>query len=164
VSDAFYQQVATWSQILGAFAFLAVLVYLWNRFLTPAVLAAQIQKNAELAEAEKRREGAKAQAAAAELELAKAHEDVGAIAARAARDAQHLREKISAEAKAEGERLLRNAEGELGRGRLSAREALREELLSKALQVARDAAAGMQDSVNARLVAQVVESLERGAV
>jgi F0F1-type ATP synthase membrane subunit b/b' len=163
VSDAFYQQVATWSQILGAFAFLAVLVYLWNRFLTPAVLAAQIQKNAELAEAEKRRDAAKAQVAAAELELAKAGEDVGAIGARAVRDAGHLREKILAESKAEGERLLRNAEGELARGRLSARELLREELLTKALQMARESAAGMSETVNSRLVAQVVESLEHGA-
>jgi len=99
----------------------------------------------------------------AEAELAAAGGDVGAIAARAARDAEHLREKILAEAKAEAERLIRNAEGELGRGRLSARELLREELLTKALQLARESAAGMPEADNARLVAQVVESLERGA-
>jgi F-type H+-transporting ATPase subunit b len=163
MNDVFYEHVATWSQILGSFAFLAVVVFLWIKLLTPAVLSAQIQKNAELSEAEKRRDAAREQAALAEAELAAAGGDVGAIAARAARDAQHLREKILAEAKAEAERLIRNAEGELGRGRLSARELLREELLTKALQMARESAAGMPESDNARLVSQVVESLERGA-
>jgi F0F1-type ATP synthase membrane subunit b/b' len=163
MSDAFYQQVATWSQILGAVAFLAVLVYLWNRFLTPAVEAGQIAKNAELSEAERRRDAAKAQVEAAEAELATAGQDVGAIAARAERDAQRMRDKIRAEASAECERLLRNAEGELGRGRIAARESLREELVTKALAMARASAAGMDESVNARLVAKVIESLERGA-
>jgi len=40
------------------------------------------------------------------------------------------------EAQAEGERLVRNAEGELERGRLAARDLLRDELLSQAVQIA----------------------------
>jgi len=137
MSDGFYEQVAIWSQVVGAVAFLAVLVFLWIRFLAPAVAASQVRKNAELSDAERRRDGAKEHVAEAERELTRATGEAGSISTRAEGDAQRLRERILAEAKAECERLLRNAEGELGRGRTAARETLREELLTKALQMAR---------------------------
>src|SRR5580704_11718982 len=48
MSDNFYAQLAIWSQIAGSIAFIAVLVWLWIKFLTPAVVASRDRKNAEL--------------------------------------------------------------------------------------------------------------------
>ncbi|HMD03321.1 MAG TPA: hypothetical protein VKG44_10190, partial [Candidatus Baltobacteraceae bacterium] len=125
MSQAFYAQLAVWSEIAGSLAFLAVLVYVWQRFITPAVIASQERKNAELAETERRRDSARAQVGEAERALRAADDDVKQIAARAEHDAAAERTRALSEAKADGERLVRNAEGELGRQRAATRDALR---------------------------------------
>jgi F-type H+-transporting ATPase subunit b len=162
VNDAFYESLATWSQVFGSLAFLAVLVYLFNRFVTPAVVASQERKNAELLEAERRRDGAREDVAAAQREREAADATAAGIGERARRDAQLERSRIVADATAEGERVVRNAQGELGRARGAARDRLREEILDKALQIARDSAAAVDDATNERLVAGVVAGIERG--
>jgi F-type H+-transporting ATPase subunit b len=161
MSDAFYEGLAVWSQVAGSVAFLAVLVYLFNRLVRPAVAASQERKNAELAEAERRRDAAKELVLVARVELGSAGEDVRAIAARAERDAAHERARIIGDATSEGERLVRNAEGELGRARSAARDALREELVERALQIAREAAARVDAETNARVVGGLVDRIER---
>jgi F-type H+-transporting ATPase subunit b len=161
MTDASYEQLAVWSQVLGSIAFLVVLVYLFRRFVAPAVAASKERKNAELAEAERRRDAARDLVAVAQHELAVADDDVQAIRERAARDAARERERIVEDAKGEGERLLRNADGELDRGRAAAQEILRDELLAKALEIAREAAAKVDPATNERLVAGVVATLER---
>jgi F-type H+-transporting ATPase subunit b len=163
MNDAFYQNLAIWSQILGSVAFIITLVYLFVRFVSPAVLASQERKNAELEEAERRRDAAKDVMAAAQRELEQADGDVRLIRERATSDAARERERIVADAKAEGERLVRNADGELGRARAAARDALRDELLAKALQIARDSAARIDERTNARIVGEVVQTIEREA-
>jgi F0F1-type ATP synthase membrane subunit b/b' len=135
-----YEQIALWSQVLGALAFVVVLVYLFRRFVAPAVVASQARKNAELGEAEQRRDAAKADVEIAKGELETAQHDVRAIAERARFDGQRERERLLAEAQRDGARLVRNAEGELARGREAARVALRDELLEKALGFARESA------------------------
>jgi F0F1-type ATP synthase membrane subunit b/b' len=162
MSDQFYQQVAIWSQVLGSVAFMVLLVYIWIRFVTPAVLKSRDAKNAELTEAERRRDAAKEEIDEARRELARATAEAQSIRNRGAGDAQALRERILADAKREGERQVRNAEGELERGRLAAREALRAELIAKALEIARESASRLSEDTNRRLVGDVVETLERG--
>ncbi|HEY0798782.1 MAG TPA: ATP synthase F0 subunit B [Candidatus Baltobacteraceae bacterium] len=160
----FYAQVAVWSDVLGSFAFLAVLVYLFNRFVSPAVVASQARKNAELSDAEQRRDAAKADVAAAQAELDAAKRDVQAITQRAQLDAHRERERILAEAKGDGERLVSNAEGELDRRRAGARVALRAELVEKALIQARaSAAARIGANKDHELVEGVMAAIGEGA-
>lgn len=163
MSDAFYEQLSTWSQVAASLLFIVVIIYLWRKYIAPAVIASQVRKNAELAESEARRNAARAETEVAQAEIATAENDARAIRARAEADATRTRERILAEAKAEGERLVHNAEGELERGRAAARERLRDELLEKALQIAREASAHLLDSVNRRLVGEAVDTAERGS-
>jgi F0F1-type ATP synthase membrane subunit b/b' len=162
MSDAFYESVAVWSQIVASVLFIVALVVLWQRYIAPAVLASQARKNAELLEAEKRRDDARAAVEEAQAELTRADGDVRTIAQRAEADAARIRAKILADAQIEGERLLRGAEGELERARAGAREQFRADLLERAMQIAREAAVRVDDGTNRRLVGDTVESAERG--
>ena len=162
MSDSFYERLAIGSQIVASILFIIVLVYLWRRFLAPAVLAAQTRKNAELQDAEQRRDAAKAEIGVAQAEAAVAEDDARAIAQRGRTDAANTRERILAEGRAESERLLRNADGELERGRNAARERLREDLLAKAIAIARRAALEVDDVTNRRLVAEAVDTVDPG--
>ena len=138
---SFYEQLAVWSQVFGSVAFLAVLVYAFRRFLIPAVIASQERKNAELVDAERRRDAAKEDVVLAMRELDDVDEEVKALRMRAAVDARRERERILADATTEGKHLVASAAGELDRGRAAAREAFRVALLDKALRIAHQSAA-----------------------
>jgi F0F1-type ATP synthase membrane subunit b/b' len=142
----FYEQLAVWSQIFGSVAFLVVLVYVFRRFLIPAVIASQERKNAELVEAERRRDAAKEDVVVAMRELDDVGEEVKALRVRAAVDARRERERILADATAEGKNWVSSAERELDRGRFAGREAFRVALLDKALRIARRSAAEYIDA------------------
>ncbi len=161
MNDAFYERLATGSQIVAAILFVVVLVYLWRRFLTPAVAAAQARKNAELEEAEQRRDAARSDIDAARRELAAAEADARSTVTRGEEEAARTRERILAEARAESERVARNADGELDRARTAARERLRGDLLEKAIAIAREAAQHVDERTNRRLVAETVDSVDR---
>jgi F-type H+-transporting ATPase subunit b len=163
MSDSFYEGLAVWSQVVASLLFIAALVYGWMRFLSPAVLKAQEAKNADLLEAEKRRDAAKERVEAAQREVERASEDARAIVARSNRDASELRARIVAAAHAEGQRQVKAAEGELDRSRAAARDALRADLLARAMKIARDAASTLDDDTNRRLITEAVEGAERGA-
>jgi F0F1-type ATP synthase membrane subunit b/b' len=158
----FYQSLAIWSQVFGSLAFVAVLLWLWVRFVQPAVVASQARNNADLAEAEKRRDLAEEEVEVARHELLAADADVVAIRERGAHDAGRLYQRIIDEARNEGQRTVRNAQGELERRRASARERLRADLFEKAIAIAREAAGRLDDATNQRLVGEVVETIERG--
>jgi F-type H+-transporting ATPase subunit b len=163
MSDAtgFYEQVALWSQILGSAAFIVSLVYIFTRFLTPAVAASQERKNAELVEAERRRDAAKEELAAIKRELEGVESEAAAIRKQAEADARKERERILADALAEGERLVSNAQGELDRGRLAACQLLRAELVDKALTIARRHAGEQIDPAkNREIVAGVMDAID----
>lgn len=162
MSHQFYAQLALWSQVLGSAAFLVVVVYLWRRYVTPAVIVAQQRKNEELAANERRRDEAKVRAEEAERLLRSADDDVLAIRARARRDAESERERLLGEATDEGKRLVRNAEGELGRLRRTARASLRDEFVVQALRLAREAASEVDATTNRRLVDEALAVVERG--
>jgi F0F1-type ATP synthase membrane subunit b/b' len=159
--DPFYEMLARWSQILGALAFIGVLIYLFRKFLAPAVTAAEAAKNVEIEDMEKRRAAAQADAEAARRETADTADRAKNIRDRGERDSVSERERILAEAQADGARSIANAEGELVRARASANERLRARILERALEIARDGAAKRVDAAtNERIIASVIDSIE----
>lgn len=160
-----YEQIAVWSQVISAVLFMVVLVWMWFKFIQPAVLTAQENHNKTIAEAERHRDEAKASLDALRQEIDGAKRDATLIAERANEQATRETEATLADARESGERQVRGAQGELDRARASARESLRAELLERALKEARtQAAARVDSSVNSKLVAGFVASLENGGV
>jgi F-type H+-transporting ATPase subunit b len=156
-----YTAIAEYSQIASAVLFVIVMIWIWMKFIQPAVIAAQQNANAQLSEGERHRDEAKAQLDALQGETAKAQGDAQAIKQRVEAQAQAERDAILREAREAGERSVRNAEGELDRSRLAAREKLRDDLLEQALQLARTQASQKVDaSVNGKLVASFLNSIE----
>lgn len=156
-----YERIAVWSQIVSAGLFMVVLVWMWVKFIAPAVMAAQENHNKQIAEAERHRDEAKASLEALRQEIEGAKHDATLIEARASEQAARETEATLAEARESGERSLRNAQGELGRARANAREAFRTQLLERALAEARKSAATRVDAnVNALLVNRFVASLQ----
>lgn len=159
-----FEEIAKWSQVVCAIVFFVFLIWAVRKYLIPAVESAAAAKNAELAAAEKHREAVKTAVAQARAEVEAADRDALAIAARAKDDAARQREHILAEANADGERTVRNAEGELGRARMAATADLRTEFIDRALALARkEAGTKIDDAANLRLVSSTVDSLAKGS-
>jgi F0F1-type ATP synthase membrane subunit b/b' len=151
------------SQIVGAVVFIIVAVLVWNKYIASGVKAYQASKNAELAEAEARRERMKADRAAAEAEISRADADAQEIRARIVTISGHDHAVALAEAKAEAERIVRNAEGELDRARMAARDRMRIEFIEKALAKARAEAPKRVDAATSeRLIQQTVADVVKG--
>lgn len=164
MSDQVYVNLAIWSQVASAVVFIGALVYLWVRYLQPMVLDAQARSNAQVAEAERHRDNAKTALDALLAEVDGAAHDAELIRARAKHQAELEHEAIVAEANSAGERLLRNASGELERSRAAARERLRAELVVRALELVRKEAEERIDSpVQKRLVDGFLGTLERAS-
>ncbi len=162
-TNRFFESVALWSQVLGAVVFLIVLILLFRKYLIPAVEANERARNAEIAEAEARRERVRAEAGTARAEVEGAQRDAAEIRARVETVVEREHDQLVAEARADGERMVRNAQGELERARMAARDRLRIELIEKALLQARAQAAGRVDErTNTRLVNETVDDLSRG--
>lgn len=156
-----YEQVAAWSQVASAVLFVAAMVWIWIKWIQPAVIAAQANANALISEAERHRDEAKAQLEALAGEAEKARRDAETIKQRVDAQAQSEREAIVRECREAGERALRNAQGELDRSRAAARQRLRDEILDQALAAARIKAAEHVDAgVNGRIVGAFLNSLE----
>ena len=157
-----YEAISVWAQVIGAALFLILIVLGFRKYLLPAVVAAEKSKNAEIAETESRRDRAKTDVSTARGELEAADNDADSIRTRGRTDAQREQQKILAEAKSEGERTVRNADGELDRARGNAKEVFRAEMIERALQIARkDANARVDSATNAKLVDATVTTLER---
>ncbi len=157
-----YEAVAQYSQVASAVLFVAAMVWIWIKFIQPAVVAAQENANAQLAQAERRRDEAKAALGGLQGEIANAQRDAAAIKDRVEAQAHSERDAIVREAREAGERALHNAAGELARARAAARQFLRDELLDKALDLARSQAGARVDpAMNERLVGSFLSSLER---
>jgi F0F1-type ATP synthase membrane subunit b/b' len=155
-----YETIAQYSEIIGGFAFVIVMVWLFRKFVLPAVKAGEISRNADLVHAEHRRDQLKAEVAEARSHLATAERDALAIAQRAETDARHEHEQIITDARREGLRLLQNARGELERGRIAGKDKLRIEFIEKALNRARELAAQqLSDDGNAKLVAKTFDDV-----
>ena len=160
-----YEVIAQYSEIIGGFAFVIVLIWLFAKFALPAVHAGEVARNADLVNAEHRREQLRLDVAAARAEVEAAARDALAIYARAETDARHEHEQILTDARREGLRLLQNARGELDRGRIAAKDKLRIELIEKALNRARVfASEQLSDDINAVLVKKTFDDVASGKV
>lgn len=158
-----YTLIAEYSQIASSILFVVVLVWIWMKFIQPAIVVAQQNQNAKLAEAERHRDEAKATLDSLQGELGSAQRDGESIKERAAVQAGVEREAVIREAREAGERAVLNAQGELDRSRAAARERLRDELLDRALGIARvEATERVDAAVNRELVTSFVAGLEHG--
>lgn len=156
-----YVNIAIWSQVASSIVFIATLVYMWFRWLLPTFMAAQERSNRQIAEAERHRDEAKAALDTLRQEIQTAHHDADLIAQRVGERADHERQAVLQEATEAGERALADAGRELERARAAARQRLRDELVEKALGVARaDAARRIDPAAQERLVEKFAGSLE----
>jgi F0F1-type ATP synthase membrane subunit b/b' len=157
------ETLAQVSQIVGAVVFIIAAIVIWNKYIAPGVQAYQAAKNAELAESESRRERRRADVSAARTEVETADAAARMIRERVEAAAGRDRAKAIEDAKHEAERIVHNAEGELERARLAARDRLRVEFIEKALAKARaEAPSRIDDGINAELVETTVTDLVRG--
>ncbi|HEV3152477.1 MAG TPA: hypothetical protein VGZ02_01590 [Candidatus Baltobacteraceae bacterium] len=158
-----YTLIALYSQVASSILFLGVMIWIWIRFIQPAVLTAQNNQNAQLAEAERRRDDAKRLLDGLQGEIENAKRDALAIKERVTAQGAAERDAILRDAREGGERTVRNAQGELDRSRAAAREQLRDELLDRALEAAHaKAAQRVDESMNSRLVTEFADTLEHG--
>ena len=157
-----YERIAVLSQVISAALFMVALVYLWIRFILPAVVAAQEAHNKQIAETVRHRDDAKSALDVLKAEIDGAQRDAEAIRQRARELAAYEREQTLAQAREDGERTLHGAEGELDRARAVDRERLRTELLDRALEIARTRATQRVDAaVQSKLLDNFVASVER---
>ena len=156
-----YVEIAIWSQAISSVVFVAVLVFMWFKWILPVFLAAQDRSNRQIAEAERHRDEMREALEALRGEIESARHDAELIVQRAGDRGDHERSAILGEAADAGERALINAGKELERARASARHRLRDELVERALKVAReDAARRVGGDLDSRLIEGVVGSLE----
>jgi F0F1-type ATP synthase membrane subunit b/b' len=162
--ERLYLEISIWSQVASSILFIGALVFIWNKWIMPVVLAAQAQSNAQIAQSERHRDEAKEALVALREEIETAQRDSLLIGQRAEVHAQRERDALLKDATEAGERALRDAGGELARARAAARLRLRGELLDRALQIARhDAVQRVGPAVDSRLVERFVGSLEASA-
>jgi F0F1-type ATP synthase membrane subunit b/b' len=158
-----YETIAQYSEIIGGFAFVIVMIWLFRKFVLPAVRAGEVSRNAELVNAEHRRDQLRLEVAEARGAVEAAARDAIAIHTRAETDARHEHEAIIADGRREGLRLLQNAKGELERGRIAGRDNLRIEFIEKALNRARELASQqLSDDGNAKLVSKTFDDVTAG--
>lgn len=159
-----YLEIATWSQVVSSIVFIAVLVFMWMRWVMPVMLAAQARSNKQIAEAERRRDEVKGALTALREEIESAGRDAQLIKARAEEHAEHERQALLSEATDAGERGVREAGRELERARVAARQRLRDDVLAAALALARrDAAQRVDGALDSRLVERFASTLESSA-
>ncbi len=156
-----YESVALYSQVASAALFVLAMIWIWVKFIQPAVLSAQQNQNAALAEAERHRDEAKRVLDSLQGEIDSAKQDAAAIKRRVEALAAAERENALREAREFGERTLRNAREELPRSRAAAREQLREELASRALGLARVAGAAARRRRRERTTRRLVPCKSR---
>jgi ATP synthase F0 subunit b len=161
VSNDVYAQIAVWSQVVASILFVSIMLWLWFKYLQPAILAAQDRNNKQIAEAERHRDEAKAALEVLRGEIGTAGHDATLIVERADEQAQREHDATIEQARDAGERSIRNAQLEFDRAMVSARDRLRDELASKALDRARELARAKVDAAeNAVLVDRFVTNLE----
>ena len=158
----FYVSVAIWSQVVSAVLFIAVLVWLWLKFIMPAILTAQDRQNKQIAEAERHRDEAKAMLDLLRNDIESAGHDAEAIKTRVDAQAARECEGIVKDAREAGEHGVRGAQASFSGMLAAARDRFRGEMVDKALARAREEAASrVDDALDARLVERFAASLER---
>jgi F-type H+-transporting ATPase subunit b len=162
ISAQFYVQAALWSQVIAAVLFIGVLVWLWVRYFQPAILEAQDRNNKQIALAERHRDEAKATLDLLRGEIDSAARDAELIRERASAQAQREYDATLADAREAGERAVADARGERGRALAAAQRRLCDEMLTQSLSRAHTIAAERVDAAaDARLIGRFAASLER---
>jgi F0F1-type ATP synthase membrane subunit b/b' len=160
----FYIRVALWSQVISSVIFIGVLVYLWFRFIVSVVIAAQERSNRQIADAERHRDEVKGALEALRGEIETARHDAQLIEQRASGRAEHERVLLLNEADDAGKRALADAGRELDRALTAARHRLRDDMLERALALARsDAMQRIGPDLDARFIERFTGSLEQAA-
>jgi F-type H+-transporting ATPase subunit b len=161
VTQAQYEAIAVWSEILASVLFIIAMIWIFAKWVRPAVIAAEAKKNADLLTAEHQRNEARDEVSNAQRRLAEANAEVESIQARARADGQRERDRILADARVEGERVVHNANGELARGRVASRESYRDELLRDALRIATERAGReIDETANFGIVKRVLDAVD----
>jgi len=157
-----YLQIALWSQVVSSIVFIAVLIFIWFRWIMPVVMASQERSNRQIADAERHRDEVKGALEALRGEIETARHDGQLIEQRASGRAKHERDLLLNEAEEAGKRALADAERELDRALTAARHRLRDEMLERALALARnDAMQRVGPDLDARFVERFTGSLEQ---
>ena len=157
-----YLHIALWSQVISSVIFIAVLVFIWFRWIQPVVMAAQERSNRQVAEAERHRDEVKAALELLHAQIEIARQDADLIVTRANDRAEHERRALLDEAVSAGERALENAGRELERARAAARRRMRDELFERAMSLARtDATQRAGPALDGQLISRVTSSLEQ---
>lgn len=160
----FYITVAIWSQIVASVLFLGVLVFMWFRWILPVVLAAQERSNEQIAEAERHRDEMKLALEMLHREIETARRDAERIGERVTARVEHERQAMLDEATQAGKRSLEDAHRELERALAAGRRQLRDDLVERALHLAREDATRLAGpALDARFVDRFTDSLERAA-
>ncbi len=157
-----YIKIAVWSQVVSAVLFMCVLIWLWFKYIQPAILAAQDRANKQVAEAERHRDEAKAMLDLLRNDIESAGNDAQAIKTRVETQAARECDGIVNDAREAGEHSVRGAQASFSGMLAGARDRFRFEMLDKALARAREeAATRVDDALDARLVDRFAASLER---
>jgi F0F1-type ATP synthase membrane subunit b/b' len=158
----FYEKVSVASQFFSAILFALIMVWMWIKFIAPALKVAQDNENKQIALTELHLEESKAALDLLRQQNEGAARDAESIRKRAVELAAYERAIALAEAKESGERVLHNASGELDRARAAGRERLRIELVDRVLGIARARAIQRVDgATDAKLIASFVASVEK---
>jgi F0F1-type ATP synthase membrane subunit b/b' len=162
MSDAqLYLRIAVWSQVVSSIVFIGALVFMWFRWLLPVFLSAQDRSNKQIAEAERHRDEVKAALETLRAQIESAQHDADLIVQRASEHAEHERLATLQECKDAGERALQDAGKEIDRARAAAQRRLRDDLVARALRVAREEAANcVGPDQDRRLIEGLVGTLE----
>jgi F0F1-type ATP synthase membrane subunit b/b' len=137
---------------------------MWYRWLLPVFMAAQERSNHAIAQAEQHRDEVKGALEALREAIEAARRDAELIERRAAEHAEHERQLVLKEAADAGERALADANRELERARAAGRQRLRDELVERALGLARsEARKRVSPALDARFVERFTGSLERAS-
>lgn len=164
MSPQLYITIAIWSQIVSSVVFVGALIFMWFRWILPAVVAAQERSNRQIAEAERHRDEVKAALETLHREIETAHHDAELIGQRVAARVEHERQAVLEEAGEAGERALDDARRELERALAAGRRRLRDDLVERALKLAREDAMRIAGpALDARFVDRFTGSLEQMA-
>jgi F-type H+-transporting ATPase subunit b len=155
-----YEAYAVWSVVASSVIFAAVIVWIFTKYLAPAVASAQNTRNEEIAQAQLRRDEAVAELERVRKEQQTLEEQLAQMRLRAQSDAQRERDHILQEARNDGDHVIRNAEGELSRARHHGENQIRHDLLARAVVHARERAMREIDAdLDARIVMSVAQSI-----
>ncbi len=132
-----YQLLALYSQVVSSILFAALCIYGFQHFISPAIIASQKARNDEIKLAEQRRDEIVSEAQALKMQLEGLSKALEETRARSEVEARRERERIIAEARAGGERLVRHADGELERARNAGQANFQARLIHAALDKAR---------------------------